>query len=189
MTVRIDISADLKQVRKLLKELGPGVDRAAARALNDTITTVRAQGAREIKRKHKALKIGDIKREMKLGRATRQLLSASASTKGRPLSLSLFKPSSKKRSGVTAVIGTKRALIGSPGRRAFVILAFGNEYFVRKSVKGRRVKRIRGPSLPGVFRASTEKFTRIAKDKWAIAFPSRLRFEIEKAKTRALSAR
>lgn len=185
MPVGLNVRTNVRQVQKLFRELGAGVDRAAARALNDTITTVRAEGAREIKRKHKALRIGDIKREMKLGRATRLLLSASASTKGKPLPLGLFRPSSKRKAGVTAVIGSKRVLMGQAGRRAFVIPAYGNEHFVRKAAKGRGVKRIRGPSLPGVFRASIDKFQRIAQAKWAKAFQSRMKFEIAKAEAKA----
>jgi hypothetical protein len=183
--MRISVKSDFRQVKKMFKELGPGVDRAAARALNDTITTVRKEGAQEIKRKHKALKIGDIKREMKVGKATPHRLNASAETRGKPLPLRNFSPSSKKRGGVTAVIGNKRVLMGSPGRRAFQIPKFGNEYFVRKSASGRRIKRIRGPSLPGVFRASVDKFSAIARHRWVKTFNSRLKFEIEKAMRKA----
>lgn len=188
MSINIDVQSDLKEVRTMFRELGPGVDKAAARALNDTITTVRAQGARAIKLKHKALKIGDIKREMKLGRATQRLLSAHTSTEGKPLPLRLFRPG-VKRAGVTAIIGNSRVLMGGPGRRAFVIAAYGNEYFIRKHAKGRRVRRIRGPSLPGVFRASLDKFTGIAHARWAIAFPNRLRYEIDNAVKKARGAR
>lgn len=188
MTIRLNVKADLKEVRKLFRELGPGVDRAASRALNDTITTVRAEGAREIKAKHKALRIGDIKREMKLGRATRRLLKASTTTAGRPLPLGMFKPSAKKRAGVTAVIGTQRVLMGQQGRRAFVIAKFGSEYFVRRFARGRAVKRIRGPSLPGVFRASIDRFRAIAQARWVKTFPNRLRYEIEKAERKARRA-
>lgn len=185
MTITFDVRGDFREVKRMFKELGPAIDRAASRALNDTITTVRAQGAREIKLRHKALKIGDIKREMKMGRANPRNLSASTSTSGKPLSLSRFSPSSKKRTGVTAVIGNRRVLMGGPGRRAFVIPAYGNEYFVRRSAKGRGVKKIRGPSLPGIFRASSDKFKRIAKDRWNTAFPNRLRFELDKAAARS----
>lgn len=185
MTVSIDIRTDLRQVRRLFKELGPGVNRAAARALNDTITTVKAKGAREIKKKHSALVIGAIKKEMAVGRANPRKLTSSVATEGKPLPLELFKPSSKKRAGVTAVIGTNRVLMGSTGRRAFVIPAYGNGYFVRKSDSGRGVKRIRGPSLPGVFRGSTDRFKRIAQERWDIALPNRLKYEIAKAEAKA----
>lgn len=183
----LDVRSDLREVEKLFKYLGPGVAKAASRALNDTITTVRAEGAREIKRKHKALKIGDIKREMKLGRATRQLLSAGTSTTGKPLPLQHFAPSSKKRAGVTAVMGLQRVLMGQAGRRVFQVNAYGNQYFIRRQNKGRSIKRIRGPSLPGVFRANLDKFRTIAQTRWATTFPNRLRYEIEKAEAKARS--
>jgi len=184
MTVRINVRADISEARRLFFELGPGVDRAASRALNDTITTVRAEGARSIKAKHKALKIGDLKREMRLQKATRNSLTAAARTTGRPLPLDRFRPTWLK-AGVKATIGTKRSLMGTAGRRVFRIPAYGNDYFIRRNPTGRSVRRFRGPSLPAVFRAKTEEFERIARRRWRVVFPNRLRFEIEKAQRKA----
>ena len=183
--ILVDVEVDVKEVRRLWSELGKGVDRAAARALNDTMTTVISQGARSIKSRHSALKIGDIKRRMVRFRAHANRLTTVVSVTGKPLSLSLFRPSDKRKAGVTAVIGTRRVLMGVAGRRAFRIPAYGNEYFVRRNVKGRAVKRVRGPSLPGAFRAASKDFERIAIDRWNVAFPSRVRFEIDKAQRRA----
>jgi len=168
----------------MFRELGEGVNRAAARALNDTITTVRAVGAREIKKNHRALRIGDIKRSMKLGRATRNLLSARTTTSGKAQPLSRFRPRLFKV-GTKATIGNERVLLGKAGRRVFIIPRYGNEYFIRKSDSGRRVRRFRGPSLPGVFRAQLDRFRAIARDRWAVTFPNRMRFEIEKAQRKA----
>ena len=57
--IRIDVRADVKKAQKFFTNLGrDGVQKAAARAINDTLTTVRAEGARLIRQQHPALKIG-----------------------------------------------------------------------------------------------------------------------------------
>lgn len=180
MTVRISVEADLVEVRRYFRELGPGVDRAAARALNDTITTVRAKGARAIKARHKALKIGDIKREMNVSRARPGHLTAAVSVHGRPLPLRFFRAKQLK-SGTKATIGQNRILLGIAGRRVFQIASKGGDFFIRRKGGGRRIRRYRGPSLPGAFRAQEGEFREIAIDRWRVTFPNRLRFELDKA--------
>lgn len=186
--ITLDIKADVRQAERFLTNLKKGaVRRAAARAINDCIITVRADGARQIKRMHPALKIGDIKSNMLYDRATPADLRGTIDTKGRPLSLKFFRPSGGRRTKrgttpVTAIIGQKRAVMQYKGRKAFRIASFNDEIFVRKDAKGRRLRKLRGPSLPGVFRAQGEYFTQVARKRWAVTFPNRLTYEIEKAK-------
>lgn len=197
--IKLDIRADVRQVQRLYSNLKKSaVRKAAARAINDVIITVRAEGAREIKKAHPALKIGDIKNAMFMRKANRLTLVGSVDTKGKPQTLLLFSPSAPfvfRKTGragiynaqrsarpITARIGTKRSVMQYHGRKAFRILAFGNEIFVRRNGKGRQVRRLRGPSLPGVFRAQYARFQTIASQKWAAAFRSRMTYEIELAK-------
>lgn len=188
--ITVDIKADVKRVEKFFSNLGKNaVKRAASRAINDALITVRADGAREIKKVHSALTIGAIKGNMVIYRATPGNLQGKVETKGRPLSLKLFKPLGGKtnrrgyRAPVTAIMGTTRAVVSYHGRKGFRVAAFGDEIFVRTNATGKRIRRYRGPSLPGVFRAQATKFKQIAMKRWAIRFPAQMRFEIERAKT------
>lgn len=197
--MRLDIRADIRDAQRFLKVTKGGVRRAASRAINDSLITVRAEGAREIKAKHPALKIGEIKRKMLWQRATARTLTGWVETTGTPLPLEMFSlgggAGTRRRLGVrgqvsltrtnrplTARMGTKRAQVQYNGRKGFRVLMYGNEVFVRQHPKGRQIRRFRGPSLPGVFRASSPRFKAIAQRRWAAAFPSRMQFEISRAK-------
>jgi hypothetical protein len=187
--MQLSVRSDIRQVERMLTNLRThGVKMAAARAINDTIITLRAEGARAIKRDHPALRIGDIKDKMTLKRAHKFNLRGIVATTGRPLSALLFQPKGgtmRKRGGtspVTLRIGQGRAQVMYRGRLGFRIKAYGDEVFVRTHGKGRAVRRFRGPSLPGVFRAKGDEFTVMAERRWIETFKSRLRYEIDLAK-------
>lgn len=187
--IQLDIKADIRKAERFLTNLRKNaMKKAAARAINDTLVTLRAEGSREIKAKHPALKIGDIKRKILTKRAYYLNLRGSINTNGAPLSMLLFNPSGgtrTKRGRVTplrARIGQTRSVIEYQGRKAFRIGAFKNEVFVRRSAKGRRVRSLRGPSMPGVFRAQNDRMMVIATKRWGVAFQNRLRYEIEQSK-------
>lgn len=186
--MNVSIQADIREVTRYMRNLkGNAIPRAASRAINDALVTVRAEGAREIKKSHPALKIGDIKSHMVVYKATPKRLSGSVETTGKALSLTLYsvgggRVTKRGTSALTAMMGTQRKPVVYQGRKAFRIPAYNNEVFVRKGAKGRGVRRFRGPSLPGVFRAQSERFKQIALARWAVTFPSRLQYEIELAK-------
>jgi len=182
--VKLDIKTDLKEAQRYLRELGPGVDRAAARAINDVLTTLGMKGRQAMKKENRALKIGDIKANMKTTKANRLHLGGSIEVSGKPLSLLLFKPKQFKL-GTKAIMGNVNTLLGSEGRRVFHIPDFGGEYFIRKAAGGRSVRRFRGVSLPGAFRAREDEFMLIARTRWETTFPNRLTYEIEKARALA----
>lgn len=197
--INISVKADVRQAQRYLTRLRKdGVKMAAARAINDTLITVRAEGARMIKADHSALKIGDIKENIRMKRAFKYNLVGSVSMSGRPQTLLLFAPAGgeghrrtkgprgqtilvRTRKPITAVIGKQRAVMQLQGRKAFRVLAYGNEIFVRRHGKGRQIRRLRGPSLPGVFRAKGGPMQAIAARRWKQAFKSRLQYEIELA--------
>ncbi len=181
--IKLDIRADVREAKRFLANLDEkAIDRAAARAINDALVTVRAEGARDIQRQHPALRIGDIKANLTTHKAWPKKLTGSVDTKGRPLSILLFGANETRR-GVTARIGAgKRQVVSYHGRKGFKIAKYGGEVFVRRDPKGRRVKRFRGPSMPGIFRARAKEFLVIARNRWAQTFPSRMKYEIEQAK-------
>lgn len=180
--LEIIVEADIAVARRYITELDQrAINRAAARALNDVTRTIRAQGAKYIKAEHPALKIGAIKAAMKVEKADRFDLTARVSTSGEPMSVLLFGATLNKKRGVSARIGkARKRLIDYHGRRAFVIHAYGGEVFVRREDKGRRVRRFRGPSMPGVFRARRPAFDKLIRERWPKAFASRLDYEISK---------
>jgi hypothetical protein len=181
--VQINVRADIRQAQRYFSYLRrDAVHKAAARAINDVLVTVRAEGAREIKRAHPALRIRDIKQSMMATKANRNQLRAFIETVGKPLSLKLF-GARATRKGVTARIGSgPRRIVMHHGRKAFKVAKYGDEIFVRRFARGRQIRRFRGPSLPGVFRAQVTKFRAIAAKRWPKVFANRMRFEIEKAK-------
>jgi hypothetical protein len=186
--IQLDVRADIRQVERYYKNLRRNaVKKAAARAINDTLITLRAEGARMIKQDHPALKIGDIKNNMTLKRAHYHNLRGMVATKGKPLSALLFRPTGgrKTKRGTTPVsimFGTSRGVVAVDDRKGFRIPRFGNEVFVRRFGKGRQVRRFRGPSMPGVFRAQGFQMKALAELRWTTAFGSRMRYEIELAK-------
>jgi hypothetical protein len=180
--IQISFQADVREAREFLKIVGQDAcDRAAARALNDAARTLRAEGARAMKAKHRALRIGDIKRQMIMKQAFPRRLVARVSVKGRPLSLTLFRPHELKRGGVKVTLGNQRVTLRYQGRKTFRVKKYGNEIFARRHAKGRAIRRIRGPSLPGVFRARENEFINIAHRRFRRAFPSRMQYEIDRA--------
>lgn len=198
--IELNIKTDIRQAEGFYRNLrGNAVKKAAARAINDTLITLRAEGAREIKLKHPALKIGDIKKAMTIHRANQYSLRGSVDTKGTPQTLLLFAPAggegSRRRIGprgqvslvrtkspITARIGTQRKVMEYRGRKAFRVLKYGNEIFVRRNATGRQIRRLRGPSLPGVFRAQRDRFQALINARWPVTFRGRMAYEIEQAK-------
>jgi hypothetical protein len=186
--IQLDIRTDISQAERFYSNLRKNaVKKAAARAINDVIVTLRTEGARMIKRDHPALRIGDIKSRMNVKRAFFQNLRGSVNTQGYPLSALLFRPTGGRRlkRGVTPVsimFGKKRGVVSVDNRKGFRIGKFGNEVFVRRDAKGRQVRRFRGPSMPGVFRAKGPEMLALARTRWATTFANRMRYEIEVAK-------
>lgn len=181
--IQLDVRADISRVQRFYSNLKKSaVPKAAARAINDTLTTIRAEGARAIKRQHPALRISDIKSKMTMKRAYYRNLRGMVATQGRPLSLLLFGARENRR-GVTARIGPGgRRVTVYQGRKAFIVDRYGGEVFVRRYPKGRQMRKFRGPSMPGVFRAQGGYMQRIAEQRWRTTFNSRMRYEIERAK-------
>lgn len=181
--INLDIRVDINNAQRKLGYLRKGIPRAAARAINDTVVTLRTEGARMIKRDHPALKIGDIKRRMNVKRAFWQNLRGSVGTDGYPMSALLFRPTGgiqrkRGKTPVSIMFGKARGVVSVDSRKGFRIAKFGNEVFVRRGPKGRQVRRFRGPSMPGVFRAKGPEMVALARARWQKTFNSRLQYEI-----------
>jgi hypothetical protein len=175
--IQLDVRTDIRQAQRFYSSLRKNaVPSAAARAINDVLITLRAEGAREIKKAHPALKIGDIKNNMTMKKAHKFNLRGMVATRGHALSALLFRPTGGKqrksgtRTPVSIMFGPKRGVVAIDGRKGFRIPRFGDEVFVRRFAKGRQVRRFRGPSMPGVFRAQGPFMQRLAEQRWAVTF-------------------
>ena len=153
MSVSFDVRADVAQVRKMFAKLGPGVDKATARAINKTAVSVRAKAASEVQ-KHRNIKISEIKNALSLQRATSKArhvrLVATITARGRPIPIRLF-GARLTRFGVTVLIrkGGRRQRLVRRGIRSFNRPGFaGGNVFVRESKK--RLPISKWPPVPGI---------------------------------------
>lgn len=180
--IQVNIQAETQWAQKFLRILSKDAyKKATARAINDTARTVRKEGAQLIRGRHKALRISDIKGDIRWRKAYPGRLWSTLKVSGKPLSLTKFRPHELKRGGVKVTIGTQRVNFTYRGRKLFRVAKFGNEIFARKFGGGRQIRQIRGPSLPGVFRARERQLQGIVRDRFPRNFRSRMQHEVDKA--------
>lgn len=129
MTIQL---VGLKQLQKRFRFVGKDAfPRAAARAINRTATTVRAESAREIA-KRMGTKVGDVKRRAKIRKARPGRLEASITFEGKALNLAAFKARQLKRGVSAAPWGRRRVFPG-----AFITRIGGKRLvMVRKKIAG-----------------------------------------------------
>lgn len=108
--IKLDVAPAIKTFRKLNRDLtGNEFNTSIARALNHTIRKTRTASSKEI-RKFYNIRSKDVKRTMRIDRATLHDLESSLISIGRPLPIIAFKPRQTKK-GVTVRIGSKRKRI------------------------------------------------------------------------------
>lgn len=179
--------ADIRSAQIFLRELGGaganGTKRAAARALNRTGITVRAEAARLIQQK-RALRIGEIKKALSLKRATVNNLVATVTATGASISIRHFARHGVR--GVTVRIekGGKRTRLMRYGNKAFINPVWRPGVFVRTTKKRLPIEAWpRVPGIPRVFvqRAIIDAMKRVV----ATVFPPRIRHELQYEISRA----
>lgn len=133
---------NLRRLQRRLKSQYPKVYKPAmAAALNKTLTTVTAQGARNIS-KAMGLKISDVKKDMQKFRATRNRLTAAIVSRGRPLSLVKFGASKQLKRGISHKAWGKRRTIKGAFRAN---VKGGEQIFIRKGKRSLPIKKLWGP--------------------------------------------
>jgi len=110
MTVEISIDSQLEAALETYDKMADEVKKAAARALNRTITTVRAESARMVSRRYN-IKVGDVKDAMHIFSANSTTLQARASTRGRFFRLINFGARPLKRGVSVAVTRGRREVL------------------------------------------------------------------------------
>lgn len=135
---------NLKRLERRLKAQYPKVYAPAmAAAFNKTMTTVRAQGARDIS-KAMGLKVSDVKVAMKSYRATRQRLQAAVVARDKPISLVKFGASKQLKRGISHRAWGKRRTIKGAFRAP---VSGGEQIFIRRGKSAYPIKKLWGPGV------------------------------------------
>ena len=187
---RVTITGDITEVRKALKELGPGVDRAASRVLNKTAVAVRKKVIPAI-RKERAVKASIIRDQLRILRSNWHRLQVTITAAGASIPMRHFGANMTKR-GVTVRIkqGSKRTLLKRGGRAAFINAGskLGPNVFVRESSSRLPVRKWSPvPGIPHVFVKPliAQGMRTTARAVWPRRFKEEIRFEVNKALSRA----
>jgi len=118
MTMRIDINQrDILDIELALMGIRNGGPKALTRAINKTLTGVRTDKTNEAG-KILNMKKTDIRKAVKINKATWSNMSAKVSRKGKPVALAKFKNTRQTRKGVSVLVkvGGQRTIL----RHAFL---------------------------------------------------------------------
>lgn len=144
LSVKADVSRALKSVSETREKI---VLAAAARALNRTATTLRAEAARQISTQL-GLKVSAVKRGLFINKAAKHALVAQIVAVGkRGIPLRDLHPR-QTDSGVTVRGGT---LVPTEYPHAFIVEALGRHVFERVGKKRLPIRRLYGASIPSAF--------------------------------------
>jgi len=99
--VRLDISLDIKRVKKKLRRVrDKAIDRAAVQALNKTIRSVQVIAVTEVSKETSLKPKRKVRQRMKIHRATRSTMTATLdATVGNPVNLIEFVAPSRRKVG------------------------------------------------------------------------------------------
>jgi len=131
--IRVNVKGSMESIRNQLGATQKEASKAASRALNRTASKVRTVSARAIRDAGYQLKVGDIKRNIRIVKASPTILAATVIASGR--SIPLIKYSARQtREGVTVNVQHGRRLI----RHAFIqVMKSGHRgVFIRREVRG-----------------------------------------------------
>ena len=182
-SVKVDITRALAKFGNVRKEV---MDKAVPRALNKVAAEVKTESSRGIRNAGYNLKVGTIKKQIDIRRATRGNLRAVVRATGRPIPLINY-GARQTKAGVSVKVKNGRKII----KHAFIAaMPTGHKgVFVRvgaghkKTVKngkvvwsGLPIKQLFGPSIPSAF--SNEVVQAALRRKIKDRFPLLLNHEI-----------
>ena len=178
----IKITVDTSGARKTLAAAEVAVARARVSALNRVATTARAEAARLIA-KRRGLKIGTVKEQILIRRASRALDKAEIVVHGKPISLRDY-AARQTRKGVSVVVTKgQRKRVKVAGNAAFQIQRLGQHVFVRTGKARLPIRKLFGPSLPSTFtqEAISSAVIRAAREAWPKRFAEAVAYELRRA--------
>lgn len=197
--IKLDIRADIKKAQLFLRATEQGTKRATARALNRTMTTVRAEAARKLQ-EERNLTIGEIKKQMRVDRATVSRLVAMLTVSGKPITMRHFSRLRFDRAngkvvgvgGISAKIrkADRYKLLRRHGNKAFTNPKIGGGLAIVYRKTKKRLPISAWAPVPGLPRVLVQtKIAEALKDVAVTTFRKRiaeeLNYEINVAKSKA----
>ena len=183
--MEINLSVDVKKALAMLSDVKNNiVERAAASALNKTLTTVTAIAAREIKKDMGSIKISEIKQQLKKKLATVKDLHAAITASGQRLFVMKLDPRARQnKTGVTWNSGAP-GIKFIPGAFIATMKNGHRGVFKRKGQSRLPIQELHGASLPKVFanKSILDALESVAREKWSITFTHELNYLLSKYK-------
>jgi hypothetical protein len=168
----IDLRADFRRVTRSLKGLEDEVEKAASRAINDTLKQVRTQARREIKHDLNLRRAKHVMKNVVIDRANKRTLSGRVIGKGKAIPASDIKGArAAKRNGVTFSYWGKTVHI----QRGF---KYNTTYFKHTGKKRLPIQRIVGPSIP--ITMIQNSIRKVMTTKAERVFPGRFRYHLKR---------
>lgn len=197
--IQLDVRADIKKVQLFLRATQQGTKRATSRALNRTMVTVQAEAARKLQ-EERNLRIGEIKKQMRIEGATVAKLVAKLTVSGKPISIRHFSRLRFDRMGgkVTGISGIsakirkadRYKLLRRHGNKAFTNPKIGGGLAIVYRKTKKRLPISAWAPVPGLPRVLVQtKISEALKDVALTTFKKRiaheLQYEIDQAKRKA----
>jgi len=190
MPVTVDIRHDLAGLQARLGLLPQERLQAAVRALNRTMTTVRAQAARDMGKEYAGLKIGAIKKRLRFKKATRSDAIATITFSGRRFRLINWNVRQTK-TGIRGRLpwaletGDGKRITPAQLRHAFIRASrtHGIANVWQRAGKARMpIEVIVAPSLAAAFveRRIGEALVKVARERFRIVFEQEAKFRLSK---------
>lgn len=186
MAVAISVKLDIDRARAFYRGQEAEVNKAAARALQRTAVTVRAEAIKDI-RQGLNVKAGALRNDLKIRTPRaggRRLFIRDVEAANNPIPLKDYGARQTTR-GVSFKVGktAKRTRYEAKGRKGFIRPELGGNVFVRTEDdppgprKG-RIRKVYGPSVGQYFltRRVQESARRTAATRWSIEFTRELAF-------------
>ncbi len=192
MMPRIELKHTLADLEVRLGLLPKEREQAAVRAINRTMTTVRAESARALQREYPGVKIADLKRRLRFKRATRAEPNAYLDFSGRRIAL--YGNFGMRAFGKWGVRFTKlpwrlEGVGGDPVSTEILARAFRNRGRGGRATVFARWTKVRqsqevlvapGPARAFAERGIGEAMTRFARQRFATVFIQEARFRLSK---------
>lgn len=133
--IEIDVRVDVRKAQVFLRATQQGARLATARAINRTLTSVRAEAARMLQEKRN-LPISQIKKQMRVVRATAQKPEGAVVVSGKPISIRHFSRLRMERMGgkTTGISGISAKILKAG--RATLLRRHGNKAFTNPKIGG-----------------------------------------------------
>lgn len=178
--MQFNVRADLKEVERWANTVQrERVPTAAARAINKTLTSVRAESTKRI-RDERALKASVVRDALRIIKANKFRLFGAVEASGRPIPLREYQARQTKKGVTVKVSPGGRKLVVNAGNAAFQLERYGQHVYARTGKTRLPIKKLYGPSIPATFLKEkvVQAMDRVAGDNWPKRFAEELKYEL-----------